>query len=502
VKTTDKNTDKTVKNFKGFGSGKKHVIITVAVTAVLLVTLFFAQSALDLLSAKFHLQVDMTAQKIFTMSDTTKTFVKGINKKVDIVVLENENSFKSNFPQPLEIIKSYAQVNPDYFTYSYVDVVYDPAYLNAYQDEQISEGDILVKCGSRYKVVSSADLDYTATDQQTSEQREYSDVENAMNYAIQYVLMDKTYVIGFTTGHNEAASSEFGTFLEKNLFEIRTVNLAGNPDLSDVNVIVSQGPQYDFSDEELKTLDTFLANGGNYDKTFAYFATLDKQATPLLDGFLAEWGLAVTDNVVYEMSSDRYMENPLMVYGQVPSTEETYGENFASLTPGTNYKLLMPYTRNIEFTFTAPSKGQITTASLVECTGNPFLTTAENAKAATFMPREDDPGDTSYTVAALSTKTVGSVSSRVWVAGSVITASDTFINDGTLVNAKYLLESFKEWTERVVNEVTIDPLNLTVDTYSISGVGETVVIFLLIVVLPPVAVIIAGVTVYSRRRHL
>jgi len=81
-------------------------------------------------------------------------------------------------------------------------------------------------------------------------------------------------------------------------------------------------------------------------------------------------------------------------------------------------------------------------------------------------------------------------------------ASDTFIDDSTLINAKYLLETFKEWTERVVNEVTIDPVNLTTETYTVSSVGETVVIFLIIVVLPPLAIIIAGVTVYSRRRHL
>ncbi|HOP11728.1 MAG TPA: Gldg family protein [Oscillospiraceae bacterium] len=499
MKTTEKTpVQKTARVHKESSTGKTHVWITVVVSIVLLVTIFLAQSALDLLSLK----ADMTAQKIFTMSDETKAFVQSINKTVDIVVLQNENSFKADFPQQLEIIQSYAQVNPDYFTYSYVDVVYNPTYLLPYQDEQISEGDILVKCGERYKIVSYSDLDYTTTDTTTYESKEYSDVENAMNYAIQYVLMDKTYVIGFTTGHNEAITGDFGTFLEDNLFEVRSINLAGNPDLSDVSVIVAQGPQYDFSDEELKILDKFLTNDGEYDRTFAYFATLDKQTTPNLDAFLAEWGLVVTDDVVYELDSDRYMSNPLMVYAQVPESETTYGENYASLTPGTNYKLLMPYTRDIEFTFTAPAKGAITTTSLLESTGNPFLTTVDNAKEASFVPREDDPGDTSYTVAAISTKTVGAVSSRVWVSGSVISASDTFINDSTLINAKYLLESFKQWTERVVNEVVIDPINLTTETYSVSGFGETVVIFLIIVVLPPVAIIIAGLTVYSRRRHL
>jgi len=503
VKTTDKTAaEKAVGGRKGLSSGKRHVLITVAVTLVLIVTIFFAQSALDLLSLKFGLQVDMTKDKIFTMSEKTKAFVRGINKRVDIVILENENSFESDFPQQLEIIKSYAQNNPEFVTYDYEDVVYNPAYLNPYKDEQISEGDVLVKSGARYKIVSYGDLDYTTTDTATREQKQYSDVENAMNYAIQYVLMDKTYVIGFTSGHNEAIAGEFGTFLESNLFEIRAVTLTGNPDLSDFNVIVAQGPQYDFSDEELKTLDKFLTNGGNYDRTFAYFATLDKQATPMLDAFLAEWGLVVTDNVVYELDSARYMSNPLLVYGQVPDNEKTYGENFARLTPGTNYKLLLPYSRNIEFTFAAPAKGEISTSSLLECSGNPFLTSIDSAKQPTFVPREDDPGDTSYTVAAISTKTVSGLSSRVWVAGSVVAASDTFINDSTLINAKYLLEAFKEWTERVINEVTIDPLNLTPDTFTVSGVGETVVIFLTMVVLPPVAIIIAGITVFSRRRHL
>ena len=503
MKTTDKTTaEKAVGTHKGLSSGKRHIIITVAVTLVLLISIFFAQSALDLLSLKYGLRVDMTENKIFTMSDKTKAFVQGINKQVDIVILENENNFEANMPQQLEIIKAYAQNNPDFVTYNYEDVVYDPAYLNPYKDEQISEGDILVKSGSRYKIVSYKDLDYTTTDTQTSEQKQYSDVENAMNYAIQYVLMDKTYVIGFTTGHNEAITGDFGEFLESNLFEVRTVSLTGNSDLSDVNVIVAQGPQYDFTDEELKTLDKFLTNNDSYDRTFAYFATLDKQATPMLDSFLAEWGLVVTDNVVYELDSTRYLSNPLLVYGQIPDNEKTYGENFAGLTPGTNYKLLLPYCRNIEFTFAAPAKGDVTTSALVESTGNPFLTTVDSAKQPTFTPREDDPGDTSYTMAAISTKTVSGLSSRVWVAGSVVAASDTFINDSTLINAKYLLESFKEWTERVINEVTIDPLNLTPDTFTVSSEGETVIIFLTMVVLPPVAIIIAGVTVFSRRRHL
>lgn len=487
---------------KTANTGRKHALTTAIIAIVLLVTIFFAQSALALLSARFHLQVDMTKNKIFTMSDQTRTFVQSIKKDVEIVVLENENSFKADFPQQLEIIRSYATNNPDYFTYNYKDVVYDPAYLNPYIDEQISQGDILVKCGQRYKIVSSDELYYSTTDNTTAEVREYSNVENAMNYAIQYVIMEKNYVIGFTSGHNEAAISEFGSFLENNLFEVRIVNLKGDPDLSEFNVIVAQGPQYDFTDDELKTLDKFLTNDDQYDRTFAYFATLDKQSTPLLDAFLSEWGIVVTDSIVYELSADRYMSNPLMLYGEIPETEKTYGENFAPLTPGTNYKLLVPYSRNIEFTFTAPAKGEISSISLVESTGNPFLSTTEHAMQPSFVPREDDPGDTSYTVAAMSTKTVGSVSSRVWVSGSVIMASDTFINEGTLINAKYLLETFKEWTERVVNEVTIDPVNLTVETYSVGSFGETVIIFLIMVVLPPVAIIIAGITVFSRRRHL
>jgi len=490
-----------VKVRKESNSGYNHVLTTVIISVVLLVTIFFAQSALNLLSTKFNLQVDMTKNKIFSMSDQTKTFVESINKDVDIVVLENENSFAASFPQQLEIIQSYAKNNPEHVTYSYVDVVYDPAYLNPYLDEQISEGDVLVKSGERYMIVPYSELYYSTTDSSTSEKKEYSDVENAMNYAIQYVLMDKTYVIGFTSGHNEAASSEFGAFLGKNLFEVRTVNLKENPDLSEFNVIVSQGPQYDFTDEELKVLDKFLTNNENYDRTFAYFATLDKQATPILDAFLVEWGIVVTDNVVYELGTDLYLSNPLLAYAQIPAGETTYGENFAALTAGTNYRLLMPYARNIEFAFTAPAKGEISTVSLVECAGNPFLTTVESAKQTSFVPREDDPGDTSYTVAAISTKTVSSLSSRVFVSGSVIMASDTFINDGTLINSKYLLEAFKEWTERVINEVTIDPLNLTVETYSIDG-GGTTIIFLTMVVLPPLAVIIAGITVFSRRRHL
>ena len=174
MKTNEKiPVEKTTTVRKGSSAGKSHIWITVIVSIVLLVTIFLAQSALDILSLK----VDMTVQKIFTMSDETKTFVQSINKTVDIVVLQNENSFKSSFPQQLEIIQSYSKVNPDHFTYSYVDVVYNPTYLLPYQDEQISEGDILVKCGERYKIVPYSDLDYTTTDTTTYESKEYSDVE-------------------------------------------------------------------------------------------------------------------------------------------------------------------------------------------------------------------------------------------------------------------------------------------------------------------------------------
>ena len=136
--------------------------------------------------------------------------------------------------------------------------------------------------------------------------------EQAITSAMMDLVEGKKNSIGYITGHKEPSLSEaptpmslgeppeqsgspisvLKTFIENENIKFQEVNLFEVPSIpSDLKTIFIDGPQYDFSDREMKLLRDF------WEKQGRILLLLDPSAkTPKLDAFLNELGVKVNDD--------------------------------------------------------------------------------------------------------------------------------------------------------------------------------------------------------------
>jgi hypothetical protein len=122
--------------------------------------------------------------------------------------------------------------------------------------------------------------------------------EQALTSAMMDLVEGKKNTLGYVLGHKEPPIAEqspitvLKTFIENENIKFQELNLFDVGEIpSDLRTIVIAGPQYDFSDREMKLLRDF------WEKQGRILLLLDPTAkTPKLNAFLNELGLKVNDD--------------------------------------------------------------------------------------------------------------------------------------------------------------------------------------------------------------
>jgi hypothetical protein len=123
--------------------------------------------------------------------------------------------------------------------------------------------------------------------------------EQAITSAMIDLVEGKKKTLGYVTGHKEPALSAptspitlLKTFIENENIKFQELNLLDQPAIpADVNAVMITGPQYDFSDREMKVLRNF------WDKQGRILVLVDPAAnTPRLRAFLDELGIKMNDD--------------------------------------------------------------------------------------------------------------------------------------------------------------------------------------------------------------
>ena len=122
--------------------------------------------------------------------------------------------------------------------------------------------------------------------------------EQALTSAMMDLVEGKKNTLGYVLGHKEPPLGEqspisvLKTFIENENIKFQELNLYELGEIpADVKTIVVAGPQYDFSDREMKLLRDF------WEKQGRILLLLDPAAkTPKLNGFVNELGIKVNDD--------------------------------------------------------------------------------------------------------------------------------------------------------------------------------------------------------------
>lgn len=361
---------------------------SVAITAAVLVGIILLNVLVSALSSRFVLEFDMSAQKENSMSEENIDYLKNLDDEVEIIVCATPDDYVGGymsyyaqnlygvssdasdyFKQTVKLLDKYPAYN-DKITLRYVDTQGSEftEISSKYSNEKLYYGDIIVTCtkneNERYRIVGFKDI-YSLSEDSSYAAYGYTtstvggnNVETAVTSAIAYVTSSKTKKAALITGHSKNDyTADYQTLLKANNYEITVVSDSMIGGISDeYDAIIIAAPTTDFLGSELDAVSDFLENDGKLGKGLIFFADAAAPYLPNLYDFLEQWGIAVSEGILFETNSQNHMPDDPMTMGTYPTSSDN------DITSGMNL-CITGY--NVPITAAYDSEGIITVTSLM-----------------------------------------------------------------------------------------------------------------------------------------
>lgn len=466
--------------------------IATVITILFIVVVIVINMIMGVLDSKVMMEVDLTPNQVYGLTQESIDFVQGLDKDVEINILNSKDSFESGgqyYVQAAAIIENYSKYSGR-VTVNYVDLVKNPTFAAGYESDNLAANDVLVKCGEKHKVVKSSELFNSEMSYSTfSYVVTSSKAEQSVTSAMVNVTSDEITKVAILKGYDEADYSSLTSMLTSNNFDVQEVNIVTEEIPEDAKLAVIFSPGRDYDQASLKKLDTFLSNGEKLGKSVVFVAGTQPDQIPELNSFLEEWGMSVQSGVMFELSSDHLFYNTSAFQSIVDYKDEDYS---AAIT-NQNIPVAVFQSRPIDILKESESIKVLLQSS--ESSGIYPADAAED-----WQPEESDLVGP-ITVAAVSTKQVSGVDdvSNVAVVGSAAAFANSFLSSTSLNNSAYFINMFNTLAERedtvLIEAKTLGGATMNVMTNISIPLG---VIFTIVL---PLLILITGLVIWIRRRN-
>lgn len=473
---------------RSFKYGSNSIILIVAVVVIaVLVNLFVGM---------VDVKVDLTPNKIFSLTDVTKSLLKDLKQDVTIYGLFDDGKIGTTdeYKQVTDLLSLYEKNT--HIKVKYVDPDKNPGIIKELDPQNtmsLQKADFVVVSKvngkEKKKKLSESDLFAVNTDQQTFQQTLVgSNAEQGLTGAIKFVTAAKTPVVYFTEGHDEIGVDSDYTqvkqYLEQNNYEVKTINLTTAGKLpEDAEILVVASPKNDISTTEKDAIDAYLKAGGKAVFMFDYLSN-----DPDFNNFnslLSGYNVAVDYDKIKETDSGRHPQgDDYTVLFDVSSNSIVSEES----------KVVFSNSRSISILKNA--KDYITATSLIKTSD----TAVGEAASASRGQNLQGPLD----VAVAVENKGGSAASKILVMGNASFVSDSAAK-GSYANyyqygAVFFVQSIN-WMFDKKDDVNIPTKNYATQQINVSQLQASVMGVVVVIVLPLI-ILGTGLFVFLRRRHL
>jgi len=242
---------------------------------------------LNFINQSFYKRFDLTQDKRYTLSETTKTILTKVDKRLYITVYL-EGNFPSEFKrlqvetrqylEELAAKNSHLKIhfeNPDDQREELIKKGMMPSQLTVEEDGKLSEAIIFpwaeINFGEQTKIISLLPTAIVAS-QEEQLQKAIENLEYSFSNAINTITKKRQKKIAFLTGNGQLEDIYLISFLSKVSEKYRLAKftldaVAENPqkalqDLNTFDLAIIAKPTQKFTSKEKFTLDQFIANGG------------------------------------------------------------------------------------------------------------------------------------------------------------------------------------------------------------------------------------------------
>ncbi|MDD3279761.1 MAG: GldG family protein [Lachnospiraceae bacterium] len=313
-------------NKKHLKQGSYSSILTVIVIAVVI--------AVNLVVGQIPssaTQIDLSSEKLYTLSDDGKKAVKSLDKDVTLYLIAASGSEDDNIQKLLNNFKEASS----HIKVETMDPDLHPAFTKDYTSDDVEANSVIVVCGDKSKVVAYSSIYESTTDYSTmSTQTTGFDGEGQLVSAISYVTNDNMPILYTLSGHNETAlGSNITDAIQKANIETKDLSLLTSDSVpEDADGLIICAPQTDLSSEEASRVISYLEGGGK----LLMFSNFNKDEMPNFDSILTNYGLQRDTGLVLEGNSQHYF--PQMPDYLIPNISSS--ASVTSELSGSSYVLI------------------------------------------------------------------------------------------------------------------------------------------------------------------
>ncbi len=446
--------------------------------------------------SRHHLRVDFTEAKLHSLSDQTVQVLKSLKKEIQVKGFFRESN--SSRARMEDLLKTYGY-HSSKLKYEFIDPDKNPALVKAYNVTQDGTS-VLESAGQDNRITTSTEEDLTN--------------------AIIKVTRESKKVIYFLEGHGEAGIEETADVgysfardeLAKLSYEVKKLSLAVSETFpADCAVLIVPGPKKDLLPNELETIRSFLGRGGRV------LFMIDPGTAPGLAPFLLEYGVKLGEGVVVDAVSRMFGADYTM-----PVITE-YDDS--PITRDFRYATFFPYARPVEPADQKPEGAVVSPLGKTSPNSWAEMNLEEEMKlkrvslekdrdrqgpltlavTVTLPAREEPqgaeppkPGDAPGPDSASQDSDGPKKEARLAVFGDSEFAANQYFN---LSGNGNLFLNALNWLTEEADLISILPKTSSPRTLQLTPSQGRLIFFFSVLILP-LAVLVAGVSVWLRRRSL
>ena len=430
------------------------------------------------------LSIDVTPEKLYGITDDTKTELKNLEEDITIYVLATEADQDKSV---LRTLSQYQELS-NHIKIEYRDQTNNPTFASKYTTESLETNSIIVESEKRNKVIPYASLYVTTTDYTTYESKTTGyDAEGQLTSAIAYVTSDDMPKMYAITGHDELSlGTTFADAVAKENIELETINLM-NYDVvpEDAECLFILAPISDFSQQDAEKVMSYLQKGG---KAFIVSTYTDKEMTNF-NSMIESYGVKINPGIVAEENQNNYYQNAYFLLPDVQSntlTDGIYNQKY----------VLAPYSQGITVTV-SENDAALTVSPLLQTSDQSFSETNVSNVNEVQKDASDIAGP--FSIGVIAKKTDQDMVSEI----ALFSCENIFTDETNNAVSGANLQLFSNVIGNMVEHETL--VSIPAKSYE----GESLIvpqryfIFIAImsVIVVPVLLIVFGLVIWIRRKR-
>lgn len=464
-----------VHSFK-FGAYSSGMIALVLAAAV------FLNLAVSQLPERYT-TLDMTSQKLYSLTSVTEQVLKNLDQDVTIYVLDSEDGQDATLGQTL---RKYADLS-GHIQIEYKDPVVSPDFYKNYTDGSVTMNSLIVESGERFRVIDYSDIYETSYDYYSySSSVTGYDAEGQLTSAIAYVTKEDMPVLYLLEGQDELSlEASFTDGLKKANLDTASLQLLtedGVPE--DAAGVLILAPNKDISSDDADKLIAYLDQGGKLMMTLEYTENFAEDM-PNFQRVLDYFGLSVEPGLIVEGNADHYYQTPLYLLPEI---------SYDTLTAGvTDSYIFMPYAMGVR---AAETEG-VTVTELLSSSEESY--TKQEISNMEDLKKAEGDAEGPFLVGLSAEKELdsGSASLILYTSSQLFTeAANNMVGDTNLTLFTNAVSSMAGQTDNI--SVPVKSYETPVVAVSQSTAFTLAAVLMVIL---PVGMIAAGLTIWIKRRR-